>query len=103
MRYSDGDIPSDFLNILDGCYADTAAIGYNICSSTRMINCDFCNNKLMGLKNATAIKHQRGKLTVVSCDFRNSVGTEILYDGDGENVEWIGNESEMELPECLTK
>ena len=39
-------------NILDGCYADTAEIGFNIHRDTRIIGCDFFNNKLMGLKKA---------------------------------------------------
>lgn len=78
-------------NILDGCYADTAEIGYLIGGSTRMINCDFFNNKLMGLKKSTAIKHLKGNLAVISCAFRGTVGTEMLYEGDGQNVEWNMN------------
>lgn len=78
-------------NVLDGCYADTAEIGYLIQSGTRMINCDFFNNKLMGMKNSTAIKHVKGNLSVISCRFRGTVGSEVLYEGTGEDVEWISN------------
>jgi hypothetical protein len=88
----DGSISFDMVgeeNVLDGCYADTAEIGYLISNTTRMINCDFFNNKLMGMKESTAIKHVKGKLVVCSCSFRGTVGSEILYEGDGEDVEWI--------------
>ena len=78
-------------NVLDGCYADTAETGYLIGNHTRMINCDFFNNKLMGLKKSTAIKHIKGDLSVISCAFRGTVGTEILYEGNKENVKWISN------------
>ena len=63
---------------------------YDICE-TIMINCDFFNNKLMGMKNLTAIKHVKGNLSVVSCRFRGTVGSEVLYEGTGEDVEWISN------------
>ena len=78
-------------NVLDGCYADTAAVGYMIHGDTRMINCDFFNNKLMGLRESTAIRHLGGRLSVISCAFRGPAGTEKLYEGSGENVEWIAS------------
>lgn len=78
-------------NILDGCYADTAEIGFNIHRDTRIIGCDFFNNKLMGLKKSTAINHIGGRLTVTMCVFRSTVGTEILYNGSKEDVEWVSN------------
>jgi hypothetical protein len=81
-----------WFNVLDGCYADTAEIGYLINADTRMTNCDFFNNKLMGLKKSTAIKHMGGKLKVVSCTFRGTVGTEILYEGKNTDVVWLANE-----------
>ena len=95
-------------NVLDGCYADTAEVGYAIYKSTRMVNCDFFNNKLMGLKKSTAIKHYSGNLSVMSCHFRGTSGDEILYDGNGENVNWISNFSNgagdgMNIPDCLKK
>lgn len=80
-------------NILDGCYADTAEIGFNIHRDTRIIGCDFFNNKLMGLKKSVAIHHIGGKLSVMMCAFRSTVGTEVLYSGDQKNVEWINNSS----------
>jgi hypothetical protein len=78
-------------NVLDGCYADTAEIGYLIGETTRLIACDFYNNNLMGLKKSTAIKHIKGVLSVSMCDFRSTVGTEKLYEGDGKNVIWDSN------------
>ena len=78
-------------NVLDGCYADTAETGYNIARNARLINCDFFNNMLMGLKKSTAINHIGGKLSVMMCTFRSTVGTEVLYAGDKENVDWDNN------------
>lgn len=78
-------------NILDGCYADTAATGYNISGTTRLIGCDFFNNKILGLKEATVINHIKGDLTVSQCSFRSTVGTEVLYVGSKKNLEWTQN------------
>lgn len=78
-------------NILDGCYADTAEIGYRIHGDTRITGCDFFNNQLMGLKKSTAICHLGGKLQVTMSCFRATVGTEKLYEGSGEQVEWDKN------------
>lgn len=69
-------------NVLDGCYADTAEIGYRICNSARLINCDFFNNKLMGLKKSLAIKHEGGDLSLIACRFRGPAGFEELYEGE---------------------
>lgn len=80
-------------NTLYGCYADTARVGFLISSDTRLICCDFFNNKLMGLKKSTAIKHIGGKLSLIACTFRGTAGTEILYEGEGNNVEWISSTS----------
>ncbi len=80
-------------NVLDGCYADTAETGYLIYNDARLVNCDFFNNKLMELKQSTAIKHVKGHLVVMSCAFRGTVGTEKLYEGIGEQVDWIANKS----------
>ena len=73
-------------NVLDCCYADTAEIGYNIAKSNRLIGCDFFNNKLMGLKKSTAINHTGGKLFVTMCSFRSTAGTEVLYEGNKEEL-----------------
>ena len=78
-------------NILDGCYADTAEIGYNISASTRIIGCDFFNNKLMGMKKSLAINHTNGKLFVHMSSFRATAGFEVLYSGNKEDVEWSMN------------
>lgn len=79
-------------NILDGCYADTAEIGYNINASTRMIGCDFFNNKLMGMKKSIAINHTSGKLQVLMSSFRATAGFEILYSGNIDDVDWSMND-----------
>ncbi len=47
----------------------------------------------MGLKQSTAIKHTAGNLVVISCSCRGTVGSEILYEGDGKNVQWIACEA----------
>lgn len=90
-------------NILDGCYADTAEIGFYIHHDTRIINCDFFNNKLMGLKKSTAIKHTGGRLDVMLSLFRGTAGSEVLYEGTGQNVFWTQNRSHggegMRVPE----
>lgn len=92
-------------NILDGCYADTAQIGFRIHSNARIIGCDFFNNKLMGLKNSTAIKHVGGRIDVMACVFRGNAGTEILYEGIEKDVVWTSNLFSggpgMKLPEFL--
>jgi len=88
----DGSVSFDIrggANVLDGCYADTAEVGYLISGSTRLINCDFFNNQLMGLKRSTAIRHTGGSLTLIACNFRGTVGTEKLYEGTGKDVTWI--------------
>ncbi len=94
-------------NILDGCYADTAEIGFNIYRDTRIIGCDFFNNKLMGLKKATVIKHHGGRLDVALCAFRGTAGTEVLYEGIEEDVVWTANKATggkgMDLPTFLKK
>lgn len=79
-------------NIFDGCYADTAEIGFNVQADyTRIVGCDFFNNRLMGLKKSVAVNHIRGKLLVNKCVFRATVGTEVLYAGDKVNLDWSQN------------
>ena len=78
-------------NILDGCYADTAEIGYNIHANTRIVNCDYYNNPLMGLKRSTVIHHDKGKLDVTLCRFSGGSGKEVLYEGIGTDVSWVSN------------
>ena len=80
-----------FNNILDGCYADTTEIGFQTENYTRIVGCNFFNNRLMGLKKSSAINHIGGRLTVTMCVFRSTVGTEILYNGSKEDVEWVSN------------
>jgi hypothetical protein len=79
-------------NVFDGCYADTAEIGYNINASTRMIGCNFFNNQLMGMKKSIAINHTSGKLQVLMSSFRATAGFEILYSGNIDDVDWSMNE-----------
>lgn len=92
-------------NVLDGCYADTAEIGYLIENDTKMIGCDFFNNALMGMKKSTAIMHTNGSLCVFACNFRGQAGTEVLYQGTGKKVEWIANSvsgsERMKVPEFI--
>lgn len=75
-------------NVFDGCYADTAEIGFLIGGNTTIVHCGFFNNPLMGLRKSTAIVHKYGKLTVAYSNFRGWAGCEKLYEGDGKNVVW---------------
>ena len=79
-------------DIFDGCFADTAEIGFDVKASVSLINSGFYNNPRMNLRKSTAIVHRRGKLRVAFCDFRGAAGCEKLYEGSGKNVEWIANE-----------
>ena len=75
-------------SVFDGCYADTAEIGYNVCGSATIRSSGFFNNPRMGLRKSTAIVHRGGSLTVDGCDFRGAAKCEKLYEGDGKNLVW---------------
>lgn len=74
--------------VLDGCYADTAEIGFLVNANVTIVHSGFFNNPLMGLRKSTAIVHRRGRLVVGYCDFRGASGCEKLYEGCCENVVW---------------
>ena len=76
-------------DVFDGCYADTAEIGFDIRASVTLLNCGFFNNPRMNLRESTAIVHRGGDLRVAFSDFRGAAGCEKLYEGDGRNVEWV--------------
>ena len=79
-------------NVFDGCYADTAEIGYDVRGNgTIIVNSGFFNNPRMNLRKSTAIVHRGGDLRVALCDFRGGAGCEKLYEGDGRRVEWIAS------------
>ncbi len=78
-------------NVFDGCYADTAEIGFDVHRSATLVSCGFYNNPRMNLRKSTAIVHRGGDLRVAFCDFRRATVCEKLYEGDGKNVTWIGN------------
>jgi len=78
-------------SVYDGCYADTAEIGYLVSASAVIVHGGFFNNPLMGLRKSTAIVHRKGELKVGFCEFRGLSGCERLYEGAGTNVEWIAN------------
>ncbi len=80
-------------NVFDGCYADTAEIGYDVRSGATIVNSGFFNNPRMNLRKSTAIVHCGGRLRVVLCDFRGAAQCEKLYKGSGTNVEWISSEA----------
>lgn len=72
-------------NVLDGCFADTAEIGYRIAGNTILTNSSFFNNPLMGrLEKSTVIHHVKGTLDVTNCDFRRALGIEKIYEGCGD-------------------
>jgi len=78
-------------NVFDGCYADTAEIGFDVRNGATIISSGFYNNPRMGLRKSTAIVHRGGKLCVAFSDFNGGAKCEKLYEGGGKNVEWIAN------------
>jgi hypothetical protein len=78
-------------NVFDGCYADTAEIGYDIRSSALIVNSGFYNNPRMNLRKSTVIVHRGGDLRVAFCDFRGGANCEKLYEGSGKNIEWVSS------------
>ena len=79
-------------SVLDGCYADTASIGYWVKAPDNVItNSGSFNNKLMGLRNTVAIKNESRILTVTNCRFVNGTGTDCVYEGDKEGLIWQCN------------
>lgn len=78
--------------VLDGCYADTAKIGYFMKGGDCVItNSGAFNNKLMGLRNTVAIKNESPRLTVNNCSFTNSTRTDRIYEGKQETLIWTCN------------
>lgn len=80
------------VNVLDGCFADTATIGYLVRGKNNVItNSGFYNNKLMGLRNTLAIKDESLRLVVTNCFFTNPTGTDRFYEGERETITWANN------------
>lgn len=85
------------INVLDGCFADTAVIGYLVKGKNNIItNCGFFNNKLMGLRHTLAIKNESSELIVTNSFFTNPTGTDRFYEGDPNAVVWENNNAEKE-------
>lgn len=55
--------------VLDNCYADTAQIGFNVCTMTRIVHCAYHNNARFKLDNVAVIDHRKGELLVVNSRF----------------------------------
>ena len=82
-------------NVLDGCFADTATIGYLVRGGNNIItNCGFFNNKLMGLRNTLAIRNESIRLVVTNSFFTNATGTDRFYAGERETVTWANNNAD---------
>ena len=80
------------INVLDGCFSDTATIGYLVRGGKNIItNCGFFNNKLMGLRNTLAVKNCSSNLIVTNSFFTNPTGTDSFYEGDQDAVTWENN------------
>lgn len=80
------------INVIDGCFADTATIGYLVRGEKNVItNCGSFNNKLMGLRNTVAIQNDAPDLVVNNSFFRNATGTDRIYEGDPNAVSWSNN------------
>ena len=83
------------INILDGCFADTATIGFLIRGDNNFItNCGSFNNKLMGLRNTVAIRNESRRLVVNNSFFTNPTGTDRFYEGPRETVTWTNNSAD---------
>ena len=83
------------INVIDGCFADTAEIGYLVKGDNNIItNCGFFNNKLMGLRNTLAIKNEAKGLVVTNSFFTNATETDRYYEGDPDTVTWQNNSVE---------
>lgn len=76
---------------IDGCYADTAEIGFLIDGSAIISHSGFFNNPKMGLRKSTAIVHKKGRLIVNASDFNGAAGCERLYEGSGKDLIWQAN------------
>ena len=79
-------------NVFDGCFADTAEIGFDVRNGAVIVNSGFFNNPRMNLRKSTAIVHRNGRLRVAFCDIRGPARCEKLYEGSGKDVTWIGND-----------
>lgn len=80
------------ITIVDGCFADTATIGYWVKGNDNIItNSGSYNNKLMGLRNTVAIKNETKNLIVNNSFFVNATGTDKIYEGDKNGVLWQSN------------
>ncbi len=80
------------INVIDGCFADTATIGYLVRGGDNVItNSGFYNNKLMGLRNTLAVKNLSHRLVVTNSFFVNATGTDIFYEGESDAVVWANN------------
>ena len=85
------------ITIIDGCFADTAAIGYYVKGGNNVIiNSGSFNNKLMGLRNTVAIKNESKQLVVSNCFFVNATGTDRVYEGEREGLVWQANSVDEE-------
>ena len=65
--------------LLDGCYADTAMIGYNVCNHVRIFNCAYFSNPTYKLDNMTVFNHLKGSLTVTGGRFAKTAPHVTLY------------------------
>ena len=81
-------------NVFDGCYADTAEIGYDIHRGAIVVNSGFYNNPRMNLRKSTAIVHRGGPLRVAFCRFSGGAKCEKLYEGSAKGVDWIANSAD---------
>ena len=85
------------INVLDGCFADTATIGFLMRGENTIITgCGFFNNKLMGLRNTLAIRNLSRRLVVTNSFFTNPTGTDRFYEGPRDTVTWTNNNANEE-------
>jgi hypothetical protein len=66
--------------VLDNCYADTAKIGFNVCTMVRLVHCASHNNWRFKLDEPTVIRHQKGRLLVSGCRFDKTSPRALPYE-----------------------
>lgn len=55
--------------VLDNCYADTAMIGFNVCTLARIVNCAYHNNWRFKMDDPTVFIHRAKSLFVIGGRF----------------------------------
>lgn len=77
--------------VLRDCYADTSKIGFLIEGDATMSGCAYFSNPVFHLDHITAIKHEKGNLTVEQCRFTRTCDDFKVYEGTNKGISWNSN------------